>query len=736
MPTIDFEGLNARLSLQIRSLLPLWLPGGKIIGKEYAVGSILGGIGDSLRFNIEKCIGSDFATNEKFGDCIDLYAKIKNISQLESAKQLLEQFPAISNQQISKKSPEIIPKVTLPPEDSQPNLNHFKYGAPSLIHCYRNEKAQRIYYMCRYETPSGKQFFPWSYFDDNIWRMKSQDIPRPLYLLDELNSDKPCLIVEGEKCADAAKKFAGEIYNITTWSNGSQSFNKTDWRPLYGKQILIWPDADKSGISASLGISKILSPHCSQIKFIDVTENVPENFDAADSNFTWETFKEWAKPRIKIYNHSESVIIPTIEPKRVNRDITPDEPVIDGSLYAIWEKMGVACSANGQPICNLDNALRVLQGFPLFTDIIWFDEFHQKYYTLWQSSKPREWSDIEDFRLASFVQRELGLVRMSDEMINKAVRLHGKNNTRNEPKDWLNSLKWDQVPRISEFFNKAAGADLNEYVTAASQNFWLTMVARILHPGCQVDNMIVLEGIQGKGKTSLLRTIGGDWYASAKEKIDSNNFFLMLQGKLLIEIAELDSFNRSEITRIKQVVSDPVDRYRSPYDRATEDHPRQSVFVGTTNESTYLRDDSGARRFWPIKCSNFDLSYVDQYRTQLFAESAYLIKSEDHLKHQNRINSCWWKMPPSAIDEQEERRQIDPWEDSILEYSIQRFEVTTSEIMNNCLHIDKSKQSRFDEIRIGNILRKIQYSRTRKRIGGNLRWIYVCQDDKLSENIQ
>lgn len=708
LPKIDFDGLNLRLSSNIRSLICNWLPGGKIVGKEYMVASLQGGPGDSLRFNLEKCVGSDFATQEKFGDCIDLYAKINGLTQIESAKELLEQFPILTTQLPIKKEKPVInsPKIILPsPDSSTCNFKHYQYGEPSAIYPYRNKKADLIYYICRYETPTGKQFFPFSYFDDNTWKMKAQPEPRPLFGLDELSDNKPCLVVEGEKCVLAARKFASEIYDITTWSNGAQSFNKMDWRPIYGKSILLWPDGDEAGIKAMQSIAKLLSPHCPEIKIIEVS---PESgFDAADSGFTWNEFKEWAKPKIYIYQHNAPELVQTDDSK---------SPEIDGSLYAIWEKIGIAQSGNGVPFFNLDNALRVLEGFPLFSNILWFDEFHQKYYTLWQSSKPREWSDIDDFRLASFMQRELGLRNMSDDTINKAIRLHGKNNARNEPRDWLTSLIWDNEPRVAKFFKNAAGADSNEYTDAISQNFWITMVARILRPGCQVDNMIVLEGAQGKGKTSLLRIIGQDWYSSAKEKVDSNNFFMMLHGKLLIEIAELDSFNRAEITRIKQVVSDPVDRYRSPYDRSTKDHPRQSVFVGTTNESTYLRDDTGARRFWPLKCTNFDLKYAEQYRDQLFAEAVQLFQS----------GQTWWLVPDSAADEQEQRRQIDPWQELVLDYSIQKFEVTTSEIMSNCIHIEKSKQSRFDEMRIGNILKKLGWKRVQRRRDGYIKYLYLC----------
>ncbi len=760
MSTIDFDGLNARLSLQIRSLLPMWLPGGKIIGDEYMVGSLLGGAGDSLRFNIKKCIGSDFATGDKFGDCVSLYASIYGLSQGDAAKQLLQAFPPIPNVETPKQNQiqTTIHQITpaKPPENSAPSFKHFKFGEPSMVWPYRDEHGDIIFFMARYETEAGKQFTPWSYFSDGKWRAKAQEIPRPIYNLHEIYTrpSDPVLIVEGEKAADAAHKIAGHVYCVTTWPSGTNAYKVSNWSHIKGRAVLLWPDADlhknkltgellpyeeQPGVKAMNGLAKILSDHCPEIKIIDVSsEKSIDGFDAADSNFDWEQFKQWAKPKISIYNHMS--VQAEVMPNKTKPDASKpsDVDIIDGSLYAIWEKIGISQSANGQPICNLDNALRVLEGLPAFTDIIWFDEFHQKYFTTWQSSTKREWNDVDDLRLCTFMQRNLGLRRISDDMINKAIRVHGRNNTKNEPKDWMESLEWDGTPRIDTFLIDCAGAQNNEYVRCASRNFWLTMVARIFKAGCQVDNMIVLEGSQGKGKTSLLRAIGGQWYGSAKEKVDSNNFFMMLEGKLLLEIAELDSFNRAEITRIKQVVSDPVDRYRSPYERSTEDHPRQSVFVGTTNEQAYLRDETGGRRFWPVKCGEINLTLTLKHRNQLFAEAVSIYKSEEHLPDSERILSAWWRMPESAAIEQEERRQIDPWEDKIHRFILSKYETTTADIMDSCIRIEASKQSRFDEIRIGKILLKIGWNRVRRTRDGIFKWIYISpnhDNERLNEQL-
>ena len=171
-------------------------------------------------------------------------------------------------------------------------------------------------------------------------------------------------------------------------------------------------------------------------------------------------------------------------------------------------------------------------------------------------------------------------------------------NRRNCVRDWLESLKWDQVPRIEHFFENHFGADPR----AASANFWISLVARVCRPGCQVDNMVVLEGPQGIRKSSALRVIGGEWFTEQHESATGKGFFEVLQGKLLVEVSEMDSFSRAEVTKVKQIITCTNDRFRESYGRHAKDHPRQCIFVGTTNRDDWNTDVTGARRFWPIAC--------------------------------------------------------------------------------------------------------------------------------------
>ena len=722
---INFERLAQSLLSRIREILPNWLSGGRIVGHEYTCGSIQGGPGDSCKVNLNTGKWADFASTGKGGDLISLYAAIKGVSQIESAKELSGEFVSVISSLNSPKVKEV--KIIRPPEDVfLPDMCHFKYGKPVASWCYKDLNSKPMFFVARYDTPEGKQFLPWTWSSEGRWICKAWPKPRILYGLPDLKAhpERPVLIVEGEKCADMAKAIVGNRYVVVTWPNGAKAVQKADWRVLSGRNILIWPDADEPGRNAAKQIANILSITCPQIKIIN-TEGRPEGWDAADSDFSWEEFYEWAKPRFTIFN---AVNVPMVQAIAVaqSKDSAPatatvqvnvnsDIDIISGSLFSIWQKLCIVISLNGQPVCNIDNALRILEEWPEFKGAIWFDEFHQKFFTTYQSDKIKEWDNEDDIKLTVFMQRTLGIRRISDETVNKAMRVYAKHYTRNEPKDWMETLVWDQKPRIGTFLIDCAQAADNDYTRAVSRNFWIAMVARVNSPGCKVDNVPILEGPQGSLKSTLWATVGGHWHCEAAESVTSKDFYQALTGKLIVEFAELSSFPKAEVTKIKQIITCKSDRYRAPYARVAEDHPRMSIFVGTTNDSIYLRDDTGARRFWPIKTGSIDIPRIQAEREQLFAEAVYLFKN----------GATWWEMPPSTQDEQEERRQVDPWESKILNYIETKHQVTTNEILDFCLQIEAGKQTKFDEMRVGNILKLLGWERKKKRFGKVTKWVYL-----------
>lgn len=399
-------------------------------------------------------------------------------------------------------------------------------------------------------------------------------------------------------------------------------------------------------------------------------------------------------------------------------DVSAQPPVFRANghdnLPQLWQQWGLQLGGKGgPPLANLSNAAAVLESDPKLNGLVWYDAFLARILT---GEPPREWSDHDDIALARYMQRELGLSRTGREIVSQAVIGHAHQHKRNCVTDWLESLVWDNTQRLEHFFVDYFGVDDNEYTRCASRNFWLSMVARAVNPGCKVDNMIVLEGAQGVGKSTAMHIIGGEWFAEQHESATNPKAFAeILQGKLLVEISEMDAFNRAEVNRVKQTVSCSSDRFRASYARYANDHPRTCVFVGTTNRDDWNRDETGARRFWPIACrGSIDLEGIRDARSQLFAEALARIKAgENH-----------WAMPVDGTRaEQQARYQQDAWHGKIAEFLKGRTEATTTEILDG-LGLEISRQDKGAQMRVGTVLRLLGWGRDRKRVNGIREYVY------------
>jgi len=454
---------------------------------------------------------------------------------------------------------------------------------------------------------------------------------------------------------------------------------------------------------------------------VDLSKPLPETADAADfleSGITWDEFRAWAKPLIRIYQKKPEIITATaivetekIEAKAqanvVNIINTDDAPFALRSQYDLWKEMKLMLTKGDQPCINYENVVRALNFHNPLKGIVWFDEFHDKVYTQDPETKVfREWNDNDDTELSMYFQGTLGLAKMSRDVIRPAIMAYAKRNKKNEPKDWFETLKHDGEDRLSHFFEKYFGAEYNAYTHKAAMNFWVGMIARVYRPGCKNDHMVVLEGPQGVGKSRAMEVIGGPWYAESNESVHTKDFYMVLQGKILIEIAELDSFNKAEVTRIKQVISCPMDRYRGSYDRRPSDHYRTCVFCGTTNEGEYLRDTTGGRRFWPITTKHIDIEALSRDRDQLFAQAVIQFKQGDD----------WWRMPDKETkQEQEFRRQVDERTPLVERYLVGKNQTTIPDIAMECLGIDKGDIPKHQQA-IGKMLATLGFVRIKNPV--------------------
>jgi predicted P-loop ATPase len=379
-------------------------------------------------------------------------------------------------------------------------------------------------------------------------------------------------------------------------------------------------------------------------------------------------------------------------------------------------------SDTNKPLPVLANALIALRYDPHLQNLFAYDEMlrcsvlNAPIMEGEELQEPRPVTDVDVSRLQERLQL-MGLPRLSQATTHQAVDARAMEAPFHPVKNYLDSLEWDGKPRIAQWLHHYLGAEDTEYTRGIGQMFLISMVARIYGPGCKVDYMMVFEGPQGSRKSTAARILGGQWYSDALPDIRSGKDVSQhLNGKWLIEVAEMSALDKAEAAALKAFITRVVERYRPSYGRKETIEPRQCVFVGTTNKATYLRDETGGRRFWPVKVGTIDSDGLEAARDQLFAEAVECFNN----------GASWW--PSSDFERkhiapiQDERYESDGWEDAIEAYLRTSLKVTVMEVARQALHIDLPKIGTADQRRIGAALERLGWCRGRRGNSGERFW--------------
>jgi predicted P-loop ATPase len=229
----------------------------------------------------------------------------------------------------------------------------------------------------------------------------------------------------------------------------------------------------------------------------------------------------------------------------------------------------------------------------------------------------------------------------------------------------------------------------------------------------KMDNVLIFEGLQGQGKSTVLAILSNPWFTDTPLVLGDKDSFQQMQGVWMIELAELDSFNRADHTRAKQFFGSQIDRYRPSYGRMTQTFPRQCVFAGTTNQAEYLRDATGNRRYWPVKCTGVDAQALRRDRDQLWAEAFVAYSGGEK----------WWPSnthTPLFEDQQEKRFDVDVWEALIDQWlcATTKPRVMMHEIMAEALCLEASQMKPPEQKRVGQIMAHLGWVKVRARVAG------------------
>lgn len=221
-------------------------------------------------------------------------------------------------------------------------------------------------------------------------------------------------------------------------------------------------------------------------------------------------------------------------------------------------------------------------------------------------------------------------------------------------KVWLNKIVWDGRPRVNNFFSRYVGAVDSEYIRAVSKNFWLSLAARGVRPGCKFDTMVVLEGHEGIMKSSLVEAIGGDYTfcpTSDKALQDLDELRKMHQS-VIVELPELLGLVNQDSNKVKGFLSKSHDHIRALFARKAMKHPRGFVFIGTTNDQKYLKASMGHRRFWPVSIpesvKSVNINGIKCDREQLFAEAVHRVNEGE----------TFYEVPAADLKEQVSSRVV------------------------------------------------------------------------------
>jgi putative DNA primase/helicase len=372
---------------------------------------------------------------------------------------------------------------------------------------------------------------------------------------------------------------------------------------------------------------------------------------------------------------------------------------------------------------NLNNASILLSAPAEMQTAIGYNEFSLNIEAIaalpWR--KPGVWSENDAAYASIWLSRTYG-VDFSTDRIMEAVSVIAANAPFHPIRNEVLSAQWDKTPRLDFWMEDAFGVGRTKYHQAVGRKWIIGMVARVFSPGCKLDTMPVLEGEQGEGKSSAIEALAGsDNYTTLTVSPDNKDFMVGMRSSWLIELAELDSFKRSDETTIKAMLSIHTDSYRAPYGRTVQKYPRQCIFVGTTNRFQWNEDETGGRRFWPIRVKEINLSAIKSMRLQLLAEAyeAFLRKED------------WWTVPADeARIEQDKRFVVDSWEEVIAEWlagkndsrSYQGIDfvngggvarASTTQIASLALQIPIERHSRSVQTRIGSVMKRLEWNKTR-----------------------
>jgi len=620
--------------------------------------------------------------------------------------------------------------------------------APSLVFPYHHADGSLFGYVLRHDLGGGDKETPmvmWVRLPDGreCWSRFPFPKPRPLYGLDRLGDARQVIVVEGEKCREALAAETGRT--VVSWAGGTQGVKHTDWTPLAGRNVVIWPDADGPGLGTADEIAALLIALGCTVRVMDVMrDDPPKGWDAADAirdgwdkarldTFMRETVRPWSPPKPPTPPAPEkppapagpvtppAPAKPVVEARTVQQEQEQPATVTDirtRRTVAADENwmLGLVCGEKGPKPGATKNWALFLENHPEVSGVFAFDAFKRVVMLMrkppwdWQKNwwEPRPLTDRDLSEAVMWLEARQMTPKASN--IAAVIQTVAERSSFDRLTEYLEGLKWDRKPRVEKWLTYYMGVEDTPYARTVGTRWLISAVARGLQPGCKVDTMPILEGPQGARKSTALRFLYGDsFFTDGLSDIGSKDAKMEMQGVWGLEVAEMHKFNAAEVNEVKKFLTQQTDRYRPPYGRTVIEAPRRVVLNGTINPegNAYLRDPTGARRFWPLTVGSLDTDAIALDRDQLWAEAVTLY----------RANTPWWvqEEEQAAVEfEQSKRTDVDVWTDLIApmlkgQSTILQIDIFTS------LGIPKKDADWRHAGRVGRIMKKLGWTVGRDR---------------------
>jgi predicted P-loop ATPase len=369
------------------------------------------------------------------------------------------------------------------------------------------------------------------------------------------------------------------------------------------------------------------------------------------------------------------------------------------------------------PRSILANAIIALREAAAWKGVLAYNEFRRE--TVIESHPPwdakvsnwvsRAWTDHDDLLATDWLQK--AGITVQSKITAQAVEVVARDKSFHPVRDYLSGLQYDGIPRLDTWLSTCWGAERTPYTATIGRAMLIAAVARIFEPGCKVDTVPIFESDQGKMKSTAIKALFDPWFTDELADLGSKDAAMQTRGVWGIEVSELDSMARTDVSRIKAFITRTTDRFRPPYGSRLVESPRSCVFWGTTNSDAYLKDETGGRRFWPVKSGKINIVLIREICDQLWAEAVVLYDAGED----------WWITKKETLADaerhQRDRYVGDPWEEAINNYMDLRSEVTIDEVLRNALHLEIGRCGQPELNRVARCLTLLGYRRVQVRTG-------------------